>query len=503
MTNCVKQHKCAKDATLPLLPDRVIWIEANNTSGIRLLEPKNIYAKYIALSYCWGAVSANTYLLKPQNLNAIKVGIELSDLPPLFQDIISIARSIGIEYIWIDRLCIIQGDDSDFRSQAEKMGEIYGNATLTISAASATSENDRILISRDDKWSAANLEMDINGIGNLSVGIRRRSYGLATEVSGGDYGKVSTRAWIWQERLLATRTVFFTPAALKFECRCHSIWEGFGEGYTGNSWSAKLDNMTHLAWLSLVEEYMSRNITRPSDRLPAMNAVMKRIEKSTGWLPFWGLWANALVPSMGWKAKDGAEHGNGKCLKNLDHCAPTWSWASVNAPISYHDARGIKGVENDPIEWDLECQSINGDSGLIRVTGQTVLIYLHVTVERDKQEDNPNERKFTYKYDVRGIANDKGYPITPDVALKPWNGDLEGEDVSTVIRVPYGETPPEESWRSPCACILVGKTKLRSLVLFLGRSLREPGYTWERIGMTDGISPAVFSKARRLTIDMI
>lgn len=503
--NCVKQHKCAKNRALPLLPDRAIWIEANNASHIQLLEPKNIYAKYIALSYCWGPVGPNTYLTNAHNLNAMKAGIGFNDLPPLFQDVIDTARALGIEYIWIDRLCIIQGDDKDFHSQALKMGEIYGNATLTIAAASATTENDRILVPRDDKWLAANPEMNINGIGSLNVGIRQRSHALGKEVSGGDYGKMSTRAWIWQERLLAARTVFFTPAALKFECRCHSIWEGFHKGCIGHSWSAQLDNMTHLAWTSFVEEYMGRDITRPSDRLPAMNAVMKRIESSTGWLPFWGLWANALIESLGWEAKEGGQGGNHKCQMNPGHYAPTWSWASVNGPISYVSTLGVRGIENDPMQWDLECQSLNGDSGLIRVTGQSALIELHVTVERNElQENNPTkQQKFRYIYEVKGKVNKEGYPIKPDVALKPWSGNINGEDVSTVVRVPYGETPPEHSWTALCACILVGKTKMRSLVLFLGRSLRVPDYVWERIGITDGISPAVFSESRRLTIDIV
>lgn len=59
-------------------------------------------------------------------------------MPLLFRDVIKVACSPGISYIWIDRLCIIQGDDKDFRSQARKMGEAYGNATLTIATASAT-----------------------------------------------------------------------------------------------------------------------------------------------------------------------------------------------------------------------------------------------------------------------------------------------------------------------------------------------------------------------------
>ncbi|EXJ53424.1 uncharacterized protein A1O5_13358 [Cladophialophora psammophila CBS 110553] len=415
---CIKQHKCGKDGGLPVLPDRVIWIEANNASRIQLLEPKNICAPFIALSYCWGPVGPNTYLTNARNLEARKASIEFNDLPPLFQNVVDVARSLGIEYIWIDRLCIIQGDDEDFHSQAAKMGEIYGNATLTIAAASATTENDRILVPRDEKWWPFDLNLDFDGIGSLNLRFRRRSHALDTEASGGDYGKMSTRAWIWQERLLAARTLFFTPTALRFECRCHSFWEGFCKGRTGLSWSAQLDNITHVAWTRLVEEYMGRDITRPYDRLPAMGAVMKRIEKSTGWSPFWGLWTNAVAESLVWKAR---ASGSRNCRMNPGHYAPTWSWASVDGPISYTSARPRGEFDKkDPIQWDLEYRGLNEISGLIRISGYMILVELDGIIERNESHGNSptEEEKFQYKYKIK-CENDQGYAVTPDVALKP------------------------------------------------------------------------------------
>src|ERR1700761_7827102 len=72
ISTCVKEHRCGKDGNLPLLPDRVIWIEAKNGSGIQLIEPKNIRAKYLALSYCWGPVSPSTYLTDMSTFSARK-----------------------------------------------------------------------------------------------------------------------------------------------------------------------------------------------------------------------------------------------------------------------------------------------------------------------------------------------------------------------------------------------------------------------------------------------
>jgi Heterokaryon incompatibility protein (HET) len=137
---CMLNHKCSLDRRrLSLLPDRVIWVNAPQApSHIQLIEPQGkIRAPYLALSYCWGPVSSSTYLTNASTFAARKAGIASADLPPLFQDVVTIARLLRIEYVWIDRLCIIQGSSIDFSQQAPKMGAIYGNATLTIAAASA------------------------------------------------------------------------------------------------------------------------------------------------------------------------------------------------------------------------------------------------------------------------------------------------------------------------------------------------------------------------------
>lgn len=498
---CVKHHNCGKDGALPVLPDRVLWIEASNPTRIQLLEPQNIRAPFIALSYCWGPVSPSTYLTNAQTLAARKAGIEFTDLPPLFQDVVEVARALGIEYIWIDRLCIIQEDEVDFHAQAPKMGAIYGHATLTIAAAMVATENDRLLVPRDRKWDAFTLDMQIHGLGSLELRGRRLARTLGKEAeSGGDFGKMSTRAWIWQERLLAARTVFFTPGALKFECRRHSRWEGFEKGKTGHSWSAKLDNVDHSAWTTLVEEYMGRDITQPSDRLPAMDAVMKYIESSTGWSPFWGLWANALIESLGWSSRDTGQSGDHpECKMNPAYYAPTWSWASVDGPISYVHARPNTVNANDPKRWDLECRSLNGASGLIRVAGHVARLEMHVTVENSSEE--PGRLRYYYNVKAPGYTPQEGFPITPDVVLKPGTVTVDGQDVATVVRVPYGEAVPRTSWTSLCLGILIARTKMRALVHFLGLSSRKPG-AWERIGVTNGISLGVFSGSQQRIIDI-
>ena len=497
LTNCIKNHKCGGLGNLPLLPDRVVWIQANSPSGMRLLEPKEVRAKYIALSYCWGMTDSDTYLTDMSNIHERKADMQFCDLPPLFQDVIDCARMLDIEYIWIDRLCIIQGDDGDFESQAPKMGEVYGNATLTIAAGSAASENERILVTRQSRWLASDLDMNVMGIGFLHLRFRRRSYALGSEARGGDYGKISTRAWVWQERLLSKRTVFYTPSALKFECHCHSTWEGFGQGITGPSWSAQLDNVSHFSWRRMVEEFTSRDITRPSDRLPAITSVMKRIEKNKSWSPVWGIWANDLVESLSWKStpKDFTV-----CRMNPGHYAPTWSWASVDGPISFSRAveYGHHNEDPDPAIVDLEVRKLDAISGLITVAGRIIRVNLRCRVVlSDLHHINPDKhKKFSYHYEIVAEGG-RSLPIRADVPLKPQHSNKE----VWAARATYGENSPEESWEAHCFCLLVVKWKLVSLALLLGVSSREPE-ACERIGIVLGIRPTNFGMSQKHAISI-
>jgi hypothetical protein len=142
--HCVLNHPgCSRGGPSPVLPDRIIWVAAwgASSSGIRLVETQRKQrGPYLALSYCWGPVSPSTFLTTTATLAARKAGIALDDLPPLFQDVVSVARMLRFDYVWIDRLCILQDSSTDFSRQAPKMGAYFGNATLTLAAGSAVGQ---------------------------------------------------------------------------------------------------------------------------------------------------------------------------------------------------------------------------------------------------------------------------------------------------------------------------------------------------------------------------
>ena len=55
-------------------------------------------------------------------------------------------QGIGIEFIWIDSLCIIQNDAQDWKSEAKAMGRVYSNATMVIAAAGSRDSTEGLFV---------------------------------------------------------------------------------------------------------------------------------------------------------------------------------------------------------------------------------------------------------------------------------------------------------------------------------------------------------------------
>jgi len=89
----------------------------------------------MTLSHCWGRTQFIT--TTRDTLRKRRAGIALSDLSETFKDAVSLTRKLKIRYLWIDSLCIIQGDNDDWEREAGKMGSVYSQSFLNIAATSS------------------------------------------------------------------------------------------------------------------------------------------------------------------------------------------------------------------------------------------------------------------------------------------------------------------------------------------------------------------------------
>ncbi|KAK0750249.1 heterokaryon incompatibility, partial [Schizothecium vesticola] len=80
--------------------------------------------EYAALSYVWGAATETPIIFSGSRLPA--------DIPLVVADAISVCLQLGLQYLWVDRYCILQDDAETKDAQIRNMNLIYKQAELTI-----------------------------------------------------------------------------------------------------------------------------------------------------------------------------------------------------------------------------------------------------------------------------------------------------------------------------------------------------------------------------------
>lgn len=99
--------------------------------------------RYTALSYCWGG--PQEFRTTKKDLAARIEGFQLDNLPHALQDAVIVTRELGISYLWVDSMCIVQDDVEDKFREISGMRHIYKEAVLTISASNSKAANDGFL----------------------------------------------------------------------------------------------------------------------------------------------------------------------------------------------------------------------------------------------------------------------------------------------------------------------------------------------------------------------
>lgn len=96
---------------------------------------------YLALSYCWGSHQDVEKQLKTEatSISDRKRGFRDDSVPFCIRDAFKVTRTLGIRYLWVDALCIIQGDTEDWEKQSAQMAEIFRGAYAVICAAASES----------------------------------------------------------------------------------------------------------------------------------------------------------------------------------------------------------------------------------------------------------------------------------------------------------------------------------------------------------------------------
>lgn len=286
--------------------------------------------------------------------------IPLGAFPKTQRDAIQIARALGIRYLWIDSLCILQGDIHDWTQQGAAMTDIYGGATLIISATSAKCsvegilnklKNNKVAIGTWPSGDADNMIME------LFAGDQMDTLDLEEKF-------LSTRGWVFQERLVSTATLHYTDEGMVWECvrgtqlstaqnvSCVSwkkAWRHLMNQASLNSSEAStlraLRQNPNEIWYGWISAYSERMLYDVEDKLIAIAGVAKRFAQVFNLTYVAGIWREHFVSGLLWR-----RHNRTKTLvRFLDkYIAPSWSWASVEGRLEYRSTELVDSPTKGP-----------------------------------------------------------------------------------------------------------------------------------------------------------
>jgi hypothetical protein len=333
-------------------PSRLLAVGEHNDTAVRLCETSKIISStlhYTTLSHCWGDFVPIRLLTT--NISEFLRGIPLDSIPRTFRDAVETTRSLGLSYLWIDSICILQDSAQDWAVESNRMYEIYRNSYLNLAAVASTNATGGLVHS-------SSLLSRIPC--NVMVGRGKYQERALTSYVSGTHRNAKdlpllSRAWVFQEILLPSRMLLFTRDEVCWECNGMSRTETYPEGEPTHqegevkpvdgrvipfreAWqeiSEESSSSRFDLWNRMVSHYSQKKMSKPADKLVAVAGLahdLGQIWPEAEYLA--GIWSFDLVHGLLW-------HCFGRTRLRF-YNAPSWSWASVDGEVdvhSHHDSR--------------------------------------------------------------------------------------------------------------------------------------------------------------------
>jgi hypothetical protein len=508
LKECLEKHeRCSRTMEAPL-PKRVVYVGCDDTS-IRLEEPQNMIAPYAALSHCWGEKQPLTTTRAKLPLRMRN--IEWDSMPATFQDATKLTRQLGLKYLWIDSLCIIQDDLSDWDVESSTMGSIYEGAQVVIAANKSSGPEIPFLGLRH---TGDSLELQFKRPDGEQVSVKARP-----AASFSFQEPLETRSWAFQEQWLSRRLLRFTANEVIWKCRSTTRCE-CRSGHTASpymsgdddEWLPRPETQSSPSewfhrWHAAVSLYTTKKLTRDSDKLPALSGIAATMSAATNSTYVAGLWKDNILFDLQWgslvRRIDNRSDARSDALSRIPkptptYRAPTFSWASIDAEIIYRaDAQNGLFYRHDDDEDDeddicLDSSVIDANcvlkgsnrfgevsDGFIILKGPLIQACLSFDVALAY---NPN----LYRLDYSNLEN----VMQADISLANGIGKTDtGETGESVRRALPGEDPT--SVKGPVWCLsLYHRANGEGMALVLGLSGRVAG-AYERLGKVFWKAPRV------------
>jgi hypothetical protein len=439
--HCEENHESCRPQTRGFWPSRLVEVEQHiltDNAGdetewitLKLIEttPGDEYA-YVALSHSWSM--SHPFKTIRANLPKHKNYIKCSQLSETFQEVAIATLNLGLRYIWIDSLCIVQDVAADWEREAPLMGMIYCNAVIVF-----TSLGGSLCL---EKHPPAELRDPLHP-DDPAVYCRPKNDHNAFYQPPSSHSTWFGRAWYMQERIHGSRLLYFggTAEELTFECgtgvrcECGQI-DLENHGTTKVQLSRALKEVIDHAgvpskpalfqlYIKLCEDYSARGLTVPMDKLVAISSFMQVFQPHFGRY-YAGLWEYNFILCLQWETLNTKQSS-----RPAEYVAPSFSWASqTGAIVWYYFPDSVPTPETHGFceILSMVCTTKSSNSfgqvaeGHLRIRALTTTMMI-----KDKEWHDPDGRLVTQK------ADGKKCYVTIDT-MQDWESLEAGSEVVCV-----------------------------------------------------------------------
>ncbi|KAL8750074.1 MAG: hypothetical protein Q9184_006556 [Pyrenodesmia sp. 2 TL-2023] len=247
--------------------------------------------------------------------------------------------SIGIRYLWVDRLCIIQ-DSAIKAEEINNMGYIYRDAYLTIVAAAGK-----------------DADYGLPGLEGLSYAKSKELYYIprpSTRIDTEDDpwrkeqnhhallqdATWNQRGWTLSELMSSQRVLCFHNHTVTWECHC-AVWhEESTLDYFGDQCLSRTSRPGYgfhqtlwpdlEAYSRLVQEYTMRKFSRVEDVTSACAGITTTLSRSFSGPFIHGLPELYFDAALLWRLKQTSDWAQMASLEHAKTGIPSWSWQGWN-----------------------------------------------------------------------------------------------------------------------------------------------------------------------------
>lgn len=507
-------QKSVKRARLGVLKLSITVIDCTTRCLVQLPPTED----YVTLSYVWGQASDEIRrgtsrrpdsFLGSLRRSAMKRKSEVSNgtplalqLPLTIEDSISVCKSLGYRYLWVDRYCIRQDDRSTHNQQIRHMDDIYCGSSLTIIACAGEGPHYGLPGVSIPRKQSPSLWLTDSECVKIIPTVR--------DIISSKWG---SRAWTYQEALLAQRRLFFTDRQVYFESgtmvdsEVTNLMPAITRVLDPRIYSQMTSSIYPGDIYACIQEYSRRELSFPTDALNALLGILAYYGHERHTHNLWGVPFTINTPaSINEPPRKGIitfeESLRWYAMGHHTRCEgfPSWCWAGWYDRVEWRNERfqlkpvqapfqqGAISVEVELAsgrsvswsEYQEKYAELNVNSGVQSPSSSSIhlsqFIHIEADVSRFVRDEHTGSDSDDLSWDLLGVeAVDGERSLIPTMLRnpnpnKPFPAELIVQDIGGYLLMHFQSWEVRESLEQHLDCALL---------------LYDRGRYWERIALFD------------------